>query len=284
MLPRSRRAIFRKAALERLSAPQELDALIEVTQPRGWLAFAAVALVVGVVLVWAFATRVPVEIQAWGIFVRGQVFHITALQDGQLNDVRIGGQAAVQAGRVVATLRPTSGSGRENGLVDIVAPRAGHLLEMSVKPGDAVTAGRSIATLELNGELEAIVYVRPIDARHLAPKMSVWMLPNGFDESEFGYVIGEVRSVDDVAASREAMRDVLENDQLVDRLAGAGVVTAVHVAIRPDAQTPSGVVWSASAGPRVPIHSGTICSAIVTVDERRPITLLLPDLQVWLGR
>ncbi len=44
--------IFRKAALERLSSPEQLDQLMQVTTPKGWLALIALAglLVTAVIL------------------------------------------------------------------------------------------------------------------------------------------------------------------------------------------------------------------------------------------
>ena len=40
--------IFRKVALERLSSPEQLDQLLQVTDPKGWMALGALALRQGV--------------------------------------------------------------------------------------------------------------------------------------------------------------------------------------------------------------------------------------------
>ena len=40
------KSIFRQAALERLSSPEQLDQLARVTQPVGWLALLALSLVI----------------------------------------------------------------------------------------------------------------------------------------------------------------------------------------------------------------------------------------------
>ena len=47
-------ALFRKAALDKVSSPDELDLLMRVTSPFGWLALLTMIAIVAVVGVWAF--------------------------------------------------------------------------------------------------------------------------------------------------------------------------------------------------------------------------------------
>ena len=51
--------IFRKAALERLSSPEQLDQLMQITNSKGWLALIALAIILGAALVWAIFGRIP---------------------------------------------------------------------------------------------------------------------------------------------------------------------------------------------------------------------------------
>src|SRR3954468_23206578 len=107
----SRRELFRKTALDRLSAPQELDALIAVTQPRGWLALVAGGLLLVAALTWGIVGRVHVEVRGTGVFVRQQVFHIAAVEPGQVTDVKVQAATAVRAGDVIALTRAASAGG-----------------------------------------------------------------------------------------------------------------------------------------------------------------------------
>jgi hypothetical protein len=56
--------LFRQAALEKLSSPEELDQLMQVTTPRGWLALLALIIFIGLVLGISFFTSIPVRVEA----------------------------------------------------------------------------------------------------------------------------------------------------------------------------------------------------------------------------
>ena len=60
---------FRQAALDRLSSPDQLDQLLEVTRPRTWIALAGVWLLIAVALGWSVFGRVPVTITGTGILL-----------------------------------------------------------------------------------------------------------------------------------------------------------------------------------------------------------------------
>ena len=51
--------VFRKVALDRLSSPEQLDQLMEVTTPHGWLALAGAGLLLGVAVVWSTTGTLP---------------------------------------------------------------------------------------------------------------------------------------------------------------------------------------------------------------------------------
>jgi len=54
--------IFRKAALERLSSPEQLDQLMQVTTPKGWLALIALTGLLVMVVVFGFVARIPITV------------------------------------------------------------------------------------------------------------------------------------------------------------------------------------------------------------------------------
>ncbi|MCB9452144.1 MAG: hypothetical protein H6672_11945 [Anaerolineaceae bacterium] len=56
--------LFRKAALEKLSSPEELDQLMQITNPRGWLVLVALLLLLGTVVVVGVLGRVSVQVDA----------------------------------------------------------------------------------------------------------------------------------------------------------------------------------------------------------------------------
>ncbi len=63
--------IFRKAALERLSSPEQLDQLMQVTTPKGWLALIALAGLLVMVVVFSFVARIPITVAGQCILLDG---------------------------------------------------------------------------------------------------------------------------------------------------------------------------------------------------------------------
>lgn len=98
--------IFRKVALERLSSPEQLDQLMQVTTPRGWLSLVAVGILLSGAMVWGFVGSIPVEAGGEGILLRqGGVSDLVVRGQGQVESVLVTVGDQVEKGQVVATLR-----------------------------------------------------------------------------------------------------------------------------------------------------------------------------------
>lgn len=97
--------IFRKVSLERLSSPEQLDQLMTVTDPRGWIVLSALGLILFTAVVWGFTGSVPQSVGGTGILVRsGGVFEIIALSGGRVADIAVEVGDEVTEGQVVARL------------------------------------------------------------------------------------------------------------------------------------------------------------------------------------
>jgi HlyD family secretion protein len=98
--------IFRKVALERLSSPEQLDQLLQVTDPQGWLALAAVAALLAAALGWGVFGSIPTEAAGAGILIRrGGVSDLVAAGSGQVAEVTVAVGDAIAKGQVVARIR-----------------------------------------------------------------------------------------------------------------------------------------------------------------------------------
>lgn len=97
--------IYRKALLERMSSPDQLDKMIVITSPAFWLALLGGAAIVVVALVWSIFGRLPINLEASGIFVSDQMAFTLASDTGGIVstlEVEIGDQ--VEEGDVLLTL------------------------------------------------------------------------------------------------------------------------------------------------------------------------------------
>jgi hypothetical protein len=60
--------LFRKVALDRLSSPEQLDQLMQITSPRAWLALIAITILLVTAGLWAVFGSISEEVQANGVF------------------------------------------------------------------------------------------------------------------------------------------------------------------------------------------------------------------------
>jgi HlyD family secretion protein len=114
--------IFRKVALERLSSPEQLDQLLEVTTPIGWVALAAVGALLAAGMVWGLFGSIPTLAPGEGILLRrGGVMDLVAMAGGQVDDVLVRVGDVIEKGQRVASIRQ---QGLERQMLDFRAKRA----------------------------------------------------------------------------------------------------------------------------------------------------------------
>lgn len=96
--------IFRKASLDRLASPEQLDKMIKVTSPMVWFASVAIVLVIAVTVVWAFVGRLPEKVEIHGLYTSdAQVHSIFAPANGII-DLLVSKDDIVKAGQVIAVM------------------------------------------------------------------------------------------------------------------------------------------------------------------------------------
>lgn len=95
--------VFRKASLDRLASPEQLDKLLQVTRLRGWIALVALGFLVGSAVLWGFEGSIPSRVAGQGILLKsGGVLEIAAAAGGRITDVAVHVGDVVREGQVVA--------------------------------------------------------------------------------------------------------------------------------------------------------------------------------------
>ena len=95
--------VFRKASLDRLASPEQLDKLLQVTRLRGWIALVALGFLVGSAVLWGFEGSIPSRVAGQGILLKsGGVLEIAAATGGRITDVAVHVGDVVREGQVVA--------------------------------------------------------------------------------------------------------------------------------------------------------------------------------------
>jgi len=97
--------LFRTKALERLSSPDQLDALMLVAPPRRWIVWGGCALLMAMGIFWSFWGSVPTKVAGEGILIeQGALVVVVSLGRGQVQDIDVNIGDMVQPGQTLAVL------------------------------------------------------------------------------------------------------------------------------------------------------------------------------------
>ena len=412
--------IFRAASLERLNTPEQLDVMIEVTQPRGWMVLIMIGVVLVVLLLWAVIGSIPTRVSGMGILIRsGGLTQVVSTNSGQIQEVLPDVGEMIKQGQIIARINSPDllnklqnmqtdleemrhrhakladyyaqkiAHQRENlskikkvnigqqlasleerrkflteevrkqeiilqrGLIVprdlnntqtqlnstidqinslklriieeedalfnlqkesesellkssntidqfvrelrrqesqlaleslIKSPIAGRVVEVRARAGSVIRSGDPLVILEdAKQKMEALVYINSADGKKVKEGMEIDISPTTVKREEFGAILGLVTHVSRFPASPDMIGQTIQNKILVETLLAQGVPIEVRADLIPDPHTVSGYKWTSSEGPRTDIQVGTLVNSSVRVQERRPITLVLPFLKKLFG-
>jgi len=121
------RPLFRKAALDRLSSPDQLDRLIAITLPLDWLALIALGLLCAAAVLWSVLGDIPTRIPGRGILVSqgGGVIDATTNAPGTLITLHVRPGDHLRKGDLVAELlQPAARQTLEHARAEVTDLRA----------------------------------------------------------------------------------------------------------------------------------------------------------------
>jgi HlyD family secretion protein len=97
--------LLRKAALEKMSSPEQLDMAMRVTSPASWIALSACGVLIVTAVVFSIVGRMPIKIDSSGILLRGdQVQTIQVVANGVIDRLDVKEGDLIEEGQVVAHL------------------------------------------------------------------------------------------------------------------------------------------------------------------------------------
>ena len=196
----------------------------------------------------------------------------------------------------------------------VVAPRSGHLLSLSVAPGQALIPGQRVGTVgpgpnPQRGLRKAVALFGDADATRLRVGQRLQLEPllqtrdrYGGSAQRYGVVEGRIAAITPASADPSEVSRVVGDPDLAvnlitrsrqaafgeggDPVATTGdkittPVVIVTVELEP-ASTPSGLTWSGGPGPNLALENGTPAKAQVTVERRSLVSFVMPFLR-WIG-
>lgn len=98
--------IFRQVAVNRLSSPEELDNLLQVTSPKGWIALAGIGVLILTAVLWAVMGRIPTKLTGRQCILvkNGGVNIVTTSASGRLSDLAVEAGDKVTRGQIIGRL------------------------------------------------------------------------------------------------------------------------------------------------------------------------------------
>lgn len=169
----------------------------------------------------------------------------------------------------------------------VLSPYTCRIVEMNTYNGSQIAQGTPIAKIELIDNsiktLEAVVYFPADKGSRIKQGMKMMISPSTVKQEEHGFILGIVTSVSEFPSSSSSMMSVLHNDSLVKTFTAGGTPVEVRADLIPDPKTPSGYKWSSGRGAEMRIETGTLCGGTVVVDEKRPISLVIPIIKKYLA-
>jgi HlyD family secretion protein len=170
----------------------------------------------------------------------------------------------------------------------IISQHTGRILELAVNPGQVIETGTRIGNIETevrSSNLVGMTYFTVADGKKIQPGMVIQVTPQTIKRERFGGIVGTISSVSSFPISTESAASIIGNPEVVKGLVAdkqEGVIQ-VFAELKPDPATFSGFEWSSSRGPQQKISAGTTTTVRVTVEERTPITFVLPILRSTSG-
>lgn len=164
------------------------------------------------------------------------------------------------------------------------APRGGCVVDRQVKLGEVVQVGSTLIELESasrNEALQSLAFFAPGDGKRLKPGQRVQITPASTKAQRHGGIEGRILQIGSLPVSEEAVTSRLGNPAWLKALSGKteGPLIEVLTSLPRKTSTVSGYDWGGGGGPNLKLTPGTPTSVRVLVEERRPISYVIPLLR-----
>ncbi|MED5263693.1 MAG: NHLP bacteriocin system secretion protein [Cyanobacteriota bacterium] len=167
----------------------------------------------------------------------------------------------------------------------VKAPQAGCVTDRHVQLGQVVQPGVTLFELERDKDantLESLAFFPAKDGKRLRIGQPVRVTPTTTKAQRHGGIEAEILKVRRLPVSKEAVINRLYNKESLFKAINTkdeGPLIEVTTSLAKDPTTPSGYDWGGSKGPDLQLTAGTPTTLRVLVEQRRPISYVIPLLR-----
>lgn len=264
--------MFRERALRRISSPEQLDRLVEVTSPRRWIGLGALLVVVVGAIVWAAVSTVPTTLSGPGFLLPlGGLREVQAPASGTVTDLDLTVGQHIVAGQRLGSVVEAGG-----GAAPVRAPETGVVSETDTVRNAFVHAGDRLGLVEPIGwPLVLYSYVPANVAADLAPGTPVHVTFGAGIGAAYGYAKGHVQSVGQFPVTPERLAFILQDSAVISQVQALGASNEVVIELDQSARTPSGLEWGTGSGPPSRLPAGLPATVEFVVGSHHPIDNVL---------
>lgn len=166
----------------------------------------------------------------------------------------------------------------------VVSDHQGRILELTAKPGERIEPGQGISTISTaaSDQLVSVIFLPVSEGKKIREKMTVQTTPTIVKREEFGGIVGEVIEVSEFPVTQAGAASLVGNADILPGVLEEGAHIAVRASLEPGKKMGE-YRWSSSQGPQQKITNGMTTAVRIKVEERSPISYVLPILKSWTG-
>lgn len=180
---------------------------------------------------------------------------------------------------------------------EIRSAQGGEILELSVQPGQQLELGMPVGMIgnyERDNPPMTVAFLPVEEGEKVEKAMEMKVTPTTVKREEYGSIIGEVTQVSGYPITEQEATKLVGHGEILSGILAEGPHVAIHarLATIPDEEgslengscSHASYQWSSSDGPDNQCFSpGTTAQVQVVVEQRTPISFVLPFLKQWVG-
>lgn len=143
--------------------------------------------------------------------------------------------------------------------------------------GRGVLVGSTVMTK--TATLKAVAFLDMSEGMRVKQGMNIQITPDIVKRERFGSIMGKIIDVSLNPATVDSAREIIGNSEIAQKIVGTdGEKIEVIAQLQTDTNNPSGLKWTTSTGPDLHLIAGITTTATVIVEERPPLSFVLPFL------
>ncbi|MGM0499886.1 MAG: NHLP bacteriocin system secretion protein [Bacillota bacterium] len=306
----SDKKIFTGSSKREMHSPENLNQLIKIVSRKDIFVSSAFFLLIVVFVSWSILGNIPSRIGGKGVLMAGGgIKDISHNFEGLITDISVREGDLVEAGDVVARIdqselidkiKESKVELEQSNIQDqkkllaetkklqneyeyrsqVKTYFSGRVLEIEFNRGNYLYKHETLLSLEehksAERELEGFIYVSAFESKKIKKGMDVKISPTFLKKEEYGFILAKVIKVSDFPVSKSRINKNFGSTGVSEMFENMQGIVEIQVELRTNNDNFSGLEWTSGSGPDLKISSGSLCDALIMVDQQRPIELLFP--------